>query len=284
MSETILGTPAPVAAPPPEAPAAAPDPREWLPQEYRGDPAFKDYADIGGLAKSHKNAMSMVGLDKGSVLRVPKDEADAAAWDEVFNKLGRPAAPDKYELKAEGIPDASLAAARETFHKLGINGRQAQALLDLYGQTAAQEREASGVGPERLAAVREVSAISAQAAEAQLRQQWGAAYDARIAAATMAYRDVVPPEVSKVLGDLGLNRHPAVVDFLAKLGLERTEASGLKGGGAGGQGAPLTPDQAQRELEAFNNSAEARVLLNRDHPGYVALKAKRDGLLRAAFG
>ena len=284
MSETseapvasLLGSappaPAPAAAAPAEAAAPAVAGREWLPEAFRSDPAFKDLGSVEALAKTYKSAVSMVGLDKAAVLRVPKDEADAGAWDEVFAKLGRPEAPDKYGFKAEGLPEPLTQAAREAFHKAGLNDRQAGAVMALY-----QEQQQA-----QLAQAQQAMAATMQQTEQALRGEWGQAYDQRLAAAKTAVREVGGPEVIQVLNDTGLGNHPAVIQMFAKLGAERAEAPALKGVG-NAAGGPLTPDQARAEIGSFMGTPDAKALMDRDHPGYPAAKAKWDALHRAAFG
>jgi hypothetical protein len=227
-----------------------------------------------------------VGADRASLLKLPK-EGDDAAWGDVWAKLGRPESPDKYDLKADTLDPATLTTAREAFHKLGLTGRQASALIELQGQITQQQQAAlaeKGITPERLTAFQEVTALSADTVAADLKKEWGAAFDDKLHAAKRALREVAPPEVAALMEATGLGNHPAMIKLFAAIGGGRAE-SALKGGGGASTGGPLTPGQAQAEIKALQgDSGFSRILMNRDDPGYRAAREKWDALHAFAYG
>ena len=115
--------------------AAAPVFAETLPADIRGDAAFRDIKDLGGLAKSYLHASKLIGRDPKSVLALPGAD-DQKAWGEVYDRLGRPPAPDKYQLKAPTLPEGM--SVNETLQKnfvakaweLGFTDKQVGALYD----------------------------------------------------------------------------------------------------------------------------------------------------------
>jgi hypothetical protein len=264
MSETaptapaapLLGGEAPAGtgtAPPPAGnaaaapPAAAPDAREWLPEPFRANPVFKDIASVDALAKSYDSAARLVGLDKGAVLRLPAAE-DAPEWGEVYAKLGRPETPEAYqfpELPA-GLVEGVEPAARAEFHKLGLSGKQAAGVMGLYGAQVQQAEQA------RLARAAEVEA----AVEADLKREWGDAFEDRLHAANRAIAEVGGKELGELLANTRMpdgtrmGNHPMLVKAFAELGRRIAEPGDLRGGSGGASSpASYTPDQALAEIK-----------------------------------
>lgn len=234
--------------------AAATDARDWLPEEFRADPVFKDIRDPGALAKSYKHAAGMVGLDKGQVLRLPAAE-DAPEWNDVFARLGRPETPEAYQFPE--LPGALVEgvepAARAEFHKLGLSAKQAAGVMGLYGAQVQQAEQA------RLARAAEVEA----AVEADLKREWGDAFEDRVHAANRAIFEVGGKELGELLANTRMpdgtrmGNHPALVKAFAELGRRIAEPADLRGGSGGASGpASYTPDQAQAEIKRLTGDAE----------------------------
>jgi hypothetical protein len=285
----LLGGDPPASATAPAAPAAgegapaAADPRAWLPEEFRADPLFKDIADPAALAKSYGHAARMVGMDKGQVLRLPA-EGDEAARAELFNRLGRPETPDKYEFPELPAPlvDGVEPAARETFHKLGLSAAQARGVMELYGGQV-QAAEAA-----RLARASELEA----AVERDLRAEYGEAFDDKLHAANRAIAEFGGKELGKLLTEARMpdgtrmGNHPLLVKAFAAAGARLAEPADLRGGSSGGsaQGA-LTPAEAQAELAALKGDREffaART--NPRHADHAKAVARWDRINRALAG
>jgi len=273
MSEAA--TAAPPAAPPllggdaPAAPAAAapaPDPREWLPAEFRTDSAFEPFKDISALAKSYRDTAKMVGADKNTLLRLPKDP-DAPEWADVWAKLGRPEAPDGYTIPEDaGLTEQQVAAFREQAHAMGLPQRQAEGMVAFYAKQQAAAREA----------------LQTQGVTA-LTEEWGAAFDDRVNAARKAAELYGGPELMQVLKDTGLGYHPAVVRAFAKLGLEITEPGELRGGGGGRAPGRMTPADARAEIgKLYQDKAWGEAYYNRDHPGHAEAVQRMSALTEQA--
>ena len=260
MSESTQAAPAAETQAQPAAPGA-----EWLPAEYRTDPAFASFKDITALAKSFKDTQQFVGADKAHVLRLPKE---GGVPDEVWQRLGRPEKAEGYELAApEGFPDDAMEAFRETAHKLGLPQAQAAGVLEFYQQQQQQAR----------------TQMQTQSAEA-LKREWGAAYDDRMAAAKRAVREVGGDAVLGVLEQSGLGNHPDVIRMFAQIGMDRAEPGALKGGSGGvGMGGRRTPQQAQAAIGAKQRDAEfMKAYHGADHAGHAAAVAEMAELYRQA--
>jgi len=75
---------------PQETPVAFAD---SLGEEFKGNPIFKNFQDVNGLAKSYMHAQRMIGADK---VAIPGKHATDAERLEVYQKLGAPVNIDGY--------------------------------------------------------------------------------------------------------------------------------------------------------------------------------------------
>jgi hypothetical protein len=261
--EMLAGAPAASAATTP--PAA--DPREWLPAEFRTDSAFEPFQDITQLAKSYRDTAKMVGADKNTLLRLPKDP-DAPEWADVWAKLGRPETPDAYKFEGEvGLSEEQAAAFRAQAHALGLPQRQAEGILKFHAAQQAAARE-------------QLQTLGVNS----LTEEWGAAFDDRVKVAVKAAELYGGPELMQVLKDTGLGYHPAIVRAFAKVGMEITEPGELRGG-SGGQrtGGRLAPAEAQAEIGKLYQSAEfTKAYYDRDNPGHAEAVRRMEALAEQA--
>ena len=248
MSETGGGSPAPGGAPAADPPSASAQPvafAETLPEDIRGEAAFRDIKDLGALAKSYLNATKMIGGRPEDLVRLPGPD-DVDGWNGVFTKLGRPESPDKYQFTAPKLPegvqlDEKLQGAfAEMAHKTGLTTKQAAALYDWYNTET--------VG--RLTASAQETTAKAAAAEAALKTEWGAAYETNLNLAKSALTHYGDDKVSAELIEKGLGNNPEVIKLFAKLGKQLSE-DGLLGKGVAGQGG-LSPAEAKQQIHALH--------------------------------
>ena len=157
----------------PTAPAAAP---VWYAPEGL-DPATT--GQLGELVKakgwkgpadallSYQNLEKVFGADKaGRTILAPKSDDDADGWNAIYNRLGRPESPDKYELPVPEGDDGSFAqSVAPVLHELGLTAKQARGLAEWWNETSSKRIEMEGDS-------------FAQKSEAQyqaLQKEWGAA-------------------------------------------------------------------------------------------------------------
>jgi len=283
----LLGTTAPTGAPAAGAPAAgtpaagAPaDPREWLPEAYRGNPVFKDIADVAGLAKAHDNAARLVGLDKGQVLRLPA-AADAPEWGDVYARLGRPEKPEGYQLpKLPGeLVEGVEPAARAAFHQLGLSAKQAAGVMEMYG---------SQIGAAEQARVQRGDQLE-QAVASDLKREWGDAFEDKVHAANRAIAELGGNDLGRLLettvmpDGTRMGQHPLLIRAFAAMGARLAEPGDLRGGGGGGGSAAMTPADAQAEINRMRaDPVFLSEFSNPRHANYPAHKAAWDKMHRAA--
>jgi len=155
-------------------------------EEYRTNPNIEKFTEIDALAKSYINAVSMIGTDK---IPLPGKTATDEQWNEVYNKLGRPESADKYKLELKTdvaqVDENAIKGFAENAHKLGLNNKQAQGILEFYKSTLEQSAKEQNVSME-----------SAQANAAnELRKEWGRSYDENLQKAASLAKNYLEPEL-----------------------------------------------------------------------------------------
>ena len=193
-----------------EQPTVAKSWKEAISEEYRNDPNIEKFTEIDALAKSYINATRMIGQDK---VAVPNENSTEDQWNEVYAKLGRPESADKYKLdvKSEAVPieDGAIKQFAETSHKLGLNNKQAQGILEYYKSMMEGSAQQSKVDTE-----------TAQAqAEQQLRQEWGKTFEENVKkAGSVAKANLGVDVLDMQLKDgTRLGDHPEVIKGFAKI-------------------------------------------------------------------
>src|SRR6056300_707437 len=184
--------------------------KDSISEEFRNDPNISKFTEIDALAKSYINATRMIGQDK---VAVPNNNSTDDQWNEVYDKLGRPESPDKYQLdiKSEAVPldEGAIKSFAENAHQLGLNNKQAQGILEFYKNSMEGSAQQARVDTE-----------TAQAnAEAELRKEWGRAYDDNIKkAGSVAKANMNPQILDMELKDgTRLGDHPEVIKGFANI-------------------------------------------------------------------
>ena len=184
--------------------------KDSISQEFREDPNISKFTEIDALAKSYINATRMIGQDK---VAVPNQNSTDDQWSEVYDKLGRPESPDKYKLdvKSEVVPldEGTIKSFAENAHKLGLNNKQAQGILEYYKNSMESSEQQARIDTE-----------TAQAnAEAELRKEWGRSFDENLKkAAGVAKANMDEKILNMELKDgTRLGDHPSVIKGFANI-------------------------------------------------------------------
>jgi hypothetical protein len=225
VPESVLGTPAPTVPADPNAPPsgdAAPAGDDWrvgLPEDIRGEKSLASFKSVADLAKSHVSAQKRLG---GSIA-LPGKDAKPEELQALRSKLAEagvieapPAKPEEYKAtlapREDGTPvdEQLMSAFRQRAHAAGMTDKQAQAMLDLYGENiAGAQLKIAGSRAETMAA---------------LEREWGGATPRQIALANRALSDADPDgELTRILVGTGLANHPAMIKHFARVGRERAE-------------------------------------------------------------
>lgn len=109
-----------------------------LPDEYKEKPWAQGIDSMESLLKQFDNAQSLIGR---KTIGVPGEGASEDEWNEFYNRMGRPEAPEKYEFEPASVPEGlelpeeikrtedEEKAIREIFHQAGLTKEQAKAVL-----------------------------------------------------------------------------------------------------------------------------------------------------------
>jgi len=228
------------------------------------------------------NGQKMIGADK---IVVPKD-GDAEGWNKVYDRLGRPESPDKYDLGGfkppETVPwNAELQTeVLGAMHEAGANSKQVTAALNAYGK-----------GQE--AAIAKMNAALDAQVEAgieQLKTDWGGDFDRNVTLANRSAEELFGAdfEAARNVKDAAGNNvldNPVFVRMLQKAGVMMTE-DGFHGSAGGGRGNnTATPEGAAAEAKRIRDAASqdpAHPYRNRRHPEHQQYQKRMLDLERKA--
>ena len=184
--------------------------KDSISEEYRADPSIEKFTEIDALAKSYINATKMIGQDK---IVIPTKNSTQEAWDEAYAKLGRPESADKYALdaKSDVVPfdETAIKSFAEQSHKLGLNNKQAQGILEFYKNNMEGSAQQAKIDTE----------TAQSQAEQQLRQEWGRDFDGKVKQAGALAKANINPEVLDMTLSNGtrLGDHPEIIKGFAKI-------------------------------------------------------------------
>jgi len=214
VEQATTETVQPTATPNPVAKADTPAPQtSWkdsISEDYRNDPNIEKFTEIDALAKSYINATKMIGQDK---VAIPNNNSTDDQWNEVYAKLGRPESPDKYQIdtKSDVVPfdEGAIKSFTEQSHKLGLNNKQAQGILEFYKNAIEGSAQQSKIDTE-----------TAQAqAEQELRQEWGRDFEGKVKQAGALAKANINSEVLDMQLQDGtrIGDHPEIIKGFAKI-------------------------------------------------------------------
>jgi len=269
-----------------------PDWRASLPDDLKGAPALKDVKDVGMLAKNYLEAQSALGgslripskeatpeqraefrkkiLEQGSsfgVTALPQDGEDDAPF---FKSLGHPEKPDAYLYEDAPpadveIDDEEIVRLREVAHKAKLTPKQFKAFV-----SNMLEAQAPLVRDQKNARAR---------ADAELKKEWGEAYDTRRAQVGNLLKEHKAPDLVVNGFESGM-MDPASVKWLYGILSGYGETTELTNQGKGGNSTRLTPAEALARVE----EVEAQIAkLNPGDPEYQTLVQRRVSLMEKAY-
>jgi hypothetical protein len=277
------------------AAAAAPDWRAGLPDDVKAAPALKDIADVGTLAKNYLEAQGALGRSlrlpskeagdadrkafRAKVLELGKDYGVAALPAEgedpsaFYALLGRPGKPEEYE-----VPDGKAAGVEFDPGE----AQQFKAIAHAAGLTKRQFNKIIGDMSKSRVDAAVAQRAAADAAAAELKAEWGEAYEPRLAdtARRLEMHGAPPALVSAWKGgkiDAGSARW--LHAMMSALGDEPAE---LQNQGKRPNGNALAPEEAMARVEEIEKRLQA---MSPSDPDYQGLVQRRVQLIeRAAAG
>lgn len=246
--------------------ALAPEHHEWA--------RSKQFADPNAAIASYRSLEQVMGRQR---LAVPKDDADEAAFNAIYQTLGRPGEAKGYKL-ADGVKfdDKVWDRFSGVFHKAGLSQKQAEAIT----------KEFHAFGTEGLAAKETARATAAETEKAALQKEWGDKYDGNSDLAKRAFRAAgLSEDMSDKIEDaIG---YGAFMRLFAKLG-EGMGEQRLSNDGGGGNFSGNSVEQAQAAIDtrmkdpAFmkryqsSNAAERNAAINEIQPFFKIVGDAKD--------
>ncbi len=263
--------PAPAPAPAPGAPGvagslappaaggapAAPPAQDWLAGLAPEERAYYDNKQWKGPEETLRSYIQLEKLlgphGEGRTVVLPKDGAAPEELAEFYTKLGRPAAADKYELKAGDSANPELmAGAKKAFYDAGLNPKQAQQLLDFYAGAETTQKDA--------AAQRAASELDGLVKELGPQKYEEALARVKTAGVRFGLTQEMGEKIELAIGS------KAFLSLFAGIG-EALAESGLPPGSTGAPGGVgLTTKAAQDKLNALNADSAFQNRLNSVNP------------------
>jgi hypothetical protein len=161
-----------------------------LPQELRGRKVFETFTDLPGAVKLIANQEAYIGKlnNKGIKPIFPlTDKSTPEERAEYYKALGRPDSPEGYKLEAprdlaDRYDPQLMTAAAKKFHDLGLDRKQGAGVMEFY----------EGVVRAGVSQMAQAEEQARTEAEAAMKQEWGANYDANLHEANRVIAALVP--------------------------------------------------------------------------------------------
>jgi hypothetical protein len=184
--------------------------KSFVSEQYRTNPNIEKFTEIDALAKSYINAVSMIGTDK---IPLPGKTATDEQWSEVYNKLGRPESPDKYQLELKTnvtqVDESQIKSFAQHVHKLGLNNKQAQGILEFYKNTLEGSAKEMSVNME----------YAQEQSANELRQEWGRNYESNLKKAGAVAKTYLDPQLldTQLKDGTRLGDNPNIIKAFANI-------------------------------------------------------------------
>ena len=229
-----------------------------MPDELKGEPSLQSFDSVDKLAKSYVHARKMIGADPAQMLQLPKED-DAEGWDSVYERLGRPNAPDGYDFElGDGEQSDEVADFKNVAHQLGLTNDQARNILGIYNQISQNDMAQEDEQFEQM----NVEYLQ------DIQSEWGDSFNKNAELARRAFTDFASEELMDVLRETGLSNHPEMLKTFARIGQVLSEDNVLPG--TRGAIGSMTPVHAQESIDSKMSDKEFRsAYLDGAHPNHA---------------
>jgi hypothetical protein len=173
-----------------------------------------------------------------NLLEMPGEDADEEALGQFYNRLGRPESPDNYELDLPDDVDQGLTDwFKDAAFRHGLTNNAAKNLYSEFNEKMIADAEA----------YQEEMSMNSEHEMAELKKEWGRAYDANIdagkrAVAALGYD---ADKLSALEAKLGTGE---MMTLFATLGSKMGEASFEGGERSGSSSFSITPGEAKQQI------------------------------------
>ena len=234
------------------------------------DEAARQHVEAKGYANPNELALANYSLTKmqrgdPSVVGVPGEGATPEDWNAFYGKLGRPDAPEGYDLKfpeGQAVDAPMLEWGKKAFHEVGLSPKQAQALAEKW-QAFVGEQNTTAAGAVGVQNDTELAA---------LETKWGADLAKNKAAGQRVVQalGLSSELMDRVEAQIGA---APLVELLAMIGRKSDEGSFTAGGGNGDPNNPetMTKEAAASKIAQLQGDQEfQKKYTDKNHPGHSA--------------
>lgn len=210
-----------------------------LNEEVKGYVTKKGFKDPAMVLDSYVQLEKLIGVPKERLLKLPEKADDAAGWNEIHDRLGRPKTAKEYGIKSEDA--AFVDWAQTTFHELGLSKAQGEKLIEKFGGFAKAQQSVSE-GAKQAEFTKQ---------DGSLKSDWGAAYDQNINVGKRAVAElgIDAPTIDKLEAAMGF---AGVMKLFHKLGSQVGESTFHNGSGTPPKfNGAMTPAQALARIQAL---------------------------------
>lgn len=231
----------------------------------------KGFKDPESVVESYRHFEKLHGVPKEQLLKLPKDDSPEA-WGEVYDRLGRPKSAEDYDFSVlgEDRSEAFDQMMAPTFHEAGLTKSQADTVLGKIKEfTEHVVSESQANRQESLANQ-----------EADLKKQWGAAYEKEVNRARLAAQGlgIDQDTVSVLERAMGFD---GVMKFFNQIGQKIGEDNFISGDTSGNNFGGMTPAAADAKIRSLIRDKDFQ---SRMKDGDVKAKAEWDRLHRWKHG
>jgi hypothetical protein len=237
----------------------------------RGYVEQKGFKDPAAVVNSYQNLEKLMGHERaGRTMVLPKDDQDTETLGKIYDRLGRPAAPEDYKLPVpEGDQGEFAKIAASKFHELGLSSKQGQALAEWFNGHGTQLQQQQEAQFER------------QRDEdfAKLEQEWGNEFATRSELARRSMREAgLTPEDGAILERaLGIHKAAKAFEFFGK---HFAEHGGKGFDNSGGGRFSQTPEEAKARI---NSLTQDKAWQQRYFGGDADARAEMERLQKTAY-
>lgn len=234
----------------------------------------KGIKNVEALGRMYAELEAFRGVPADRLLTVPEKDDDIEGWNKVWNKLGRPETPDRYDFKLDAgdvkLDDALMKSFKEFAHGLGLSGKKAEKLVQFQidavkGQMLAQadlDKEAEKTANEERSKIVE-----------EIKNRRGVKSDAEMQAMILKGKDIAEKTgIFDTLEKKGLSDDPEVIDMLISFA-ERVDDKLLP------KPKPTGNQSKEEQIQALINSEAYIKKLHPDHKETVekVIELRRGG-------
>lgn len=265
-------TPAPINSSAAPGTTASSTPSEWtagLNEDVLGYVNNKGWKTPADVVDGYRNLEKLRGVPADRLLKLPDfNTADKVELDQYYSKLGRPMDASKYQLDMpEGSDEGFANWAKSSFYDEGLSDKQAMGLSKRWNEYVAQTQQQQ----------QEQMAAASRQQDANLRSEWGQAYEQEIGVAKHAAKalGMSAEMIDKLQNSLGYDGVMKLMNNIGKrIGEDKFASGEASGGGA------MTPAGAKARIQQLQQDRE---WTNKYLAGNVQARAEMERLMQFAY-